>query len=122
MKAITKAEFFRRIKAGPTAKVASEFIKGNAEMTDDYVEQLLAKSEQLTFRSVAKVQTNAVMFNDNSWLWFDKPKNCDSRKAYLHSLEGNTFISLVDHRPAYSNQFGTPISEQTMVLVYQLAV
>lgn len=122
MKAISQSEFFRRIKAGPTAKVAAEYVKGNATMSDDYVEQLLAKTEQLKFRSIAKVQTNAVMFEDNSWLWFAKPKNCDSRKAYSHEIEGHTFISLVDHRPAYSNQFGTPISEQTTVLVYQLAV
>lgn len=122
MKEISVTEFFRRIKGAPTAKVGATAHQGMMCVSDDYVVELLAKTEQLTFRKVSKVQSNAFMFEDNSWIWFAKPRNCDSRNAYSHTIDGLSFVSLVDHRPAYENSFGTQISERTTILVYQLAV
>lgn len=122
MKPISQKEFFRKLIKGASAKVGAPNFPGNVEMNDTLVEELVNKAEQLVYRKVAHTQSNALKFENDSWFFFSKPKNCDSRKAYLHEIDGNTFISLVDHRPAYNNQFGTPISEKTMVLVYQLAI
>lgn len=120
MKKISQREFFRQLINGVSAKVGAPRFPGNVEMTDDIVMSMIAKCEPLKYRKVVHTQTNAIKFEDESWFYFDKPSNCDSRKAFRHDIDGNVFISLVDHRPAYENMFCNPFPELTMVLIYQI--
>lgn len=120
MKKISQKEFFRRLINGSSAKLGAPVYPGAVEISDNLVSQLLAKAESKVFRTVTHTQSNALMFDNKSWFFYQKPKNCDSREAYLHDINGIEVLTLVDHRPAYTNQFGTPISEQTMVLAYEI--
>lgn len=121
MQSITKKEFFRLLINGESVKAGYLVYPGEADISDKLIKQISEDNANTHYRKVTHVQSNAIMFEDKSWLWFDKPKNCDSRKAYRHEINGNVYISLVDHRPAYHNQFGTQISEQTMILAYKIA-
>ena len=120
MKKISQKEFFRYLMNGRSAKIGAPVYPGTKEMTDELAEQFLKEADNKVFRKVVRMQSNALMFDNQSWFYFSKPKNCDSRTAYLHDVAGTKVISIVDHRPAYANQFGTPIREQTMVLAYEL--
>lgn len=120
MKKISQKEFFRRLINGRSAKLGAPVYPGAVEISDNIASQLLAKAESKVFRTVTHTQSNALMFDNKSWFFYQKPKNCDSREAYLHDINGIEVLTLVDHRPAYTNQFGTPISEQTMVLAYEI--
>lgn len=120
MKKISQKDFFRRLINGRSAKLGAPVYPGTVEVTDQLAEQILSKAENKTFRTVTHTQSNALMFENNSWMFYSKPKNCDRREAYLHNINGSEVITLVDHRPAYSNQFGTPISEQTMIIAYEI--
>lgn len=122
MKKISKKEFFRLLINGRSAKIGAPIYQGTIEVTDELAEKLLKGAGDKVFRKVAKTQSNALIFEDESWFFFSKPKNCDSRTAYLHDVQGRKLVSLVDHRPAYVNPFGTAIREQTMVLTYEIAV
>lgn len=122
MKKISKKEFFRLLINGRSAKLGAPVYPGFKEITDELVEEVVKDAGSNMFRRVIRTQSNALMFEDESWFFFSKPKNCDSRTAYLHEVDGKKIISLVDHRPAYKNQFGTPIREQIMVLVYELEI
>jgi hypothetical protein len=122
MQSITKKEFFRLLEAGESARIGSPNYPGKMEVSDNLIKELSHKSESLKFRKVVYRQTNAIMFDNKSWFFFDKPKNCDSRKCFKTEIDDKTYIILVDHRPAYVNPFGTKISEKTMFLIYQLVV
>lgn len=120
MKKISQKDFFRRLINGRSAKLGTPIYPGAVEMSDNLAEQILSKAEHKIFRAVTHTQSNALMFDNESWFFYQKPKNCDSREAYLHNINGTEVITLVDHRPAYSSQFGTPISEKTMVFAYEI--
>lgn len=121
MKRISKKEFFRLLENGKSAKIGAPVFPGKAEVSDALAEELLSEAKEKIFRSVTQRQSNALMFEDESWFFFAKPKNCDSRTAFRHDLpNGKVVLILVDHRPFYKNGFGTSISEQTMVLAYEL--
>lgn len=120
MRKISQKEFFNLLINGSSAKVGAPVYSGKVEVTDSLVKDLAEKAENVEWRKVTHVQSNALKFENDSWMFFSKPKNCDSRNAYLHEIDRKVYISLVDHRPAYENQFGTPIKEQTMMLVYEL--
>lgn len=120
MKKISQKEFFRRLINGKSAKLGAPIYPGAVEVSDNLAEQILNDAEEKVFRTVTHTQSNALMFEDKFWFFYQKPKNCDSRTAYLHEINGKEVLLLVDHRPAYSNPFGTPISEQTMVLAYEI--
>ena len=121
MQSITKKEFFRLLIDGPSAKLGKSVYPGAIEMSDTFAKGLLDSADKPRQRKVTHVQSNAIMFEDESWMYFDKPKNCDSRKTYRHEIDGKAIITLVDHRPEYKNPFGTLISEQTMILAYEIA-
>lgn len=124
MQKITKKRFFDLIIGGASAKIGAPRYSGNAEINDAVVARLandVKDVKEEKFRKVVHRQSNAIKFEDDSWLFFDKPKNCDSRKAYLYEIKGETYVSLIDHRPAYNNAFGISIREQTIVLIYKLA-
>lgn len=120
MQKITKKRFFDLIMGGASAKIGAPHYSGNVEVDDAVVAKLANEVKTEKFRKVVHRQSNAIRFEDDSWLFFDKPKNCDSRKAYLYEINGVTYVSLIDHRPAYNNAFGTFISEQTIALIYKL--
>lgn len=120
MKKISQKEFFRRLINGKSAKLGAPVYPGSIEVTEKLAEEIFSKADEKVFRTVTHTQSNAFMFENESWFFYAKPKNCDSRDAYLHIINGVEVLLLVDHRPAYSNQFGTPISEQTMVLAYEI--
>ena len=120
MKKISQKEFFCRLINGKSAKLGAPVYPGAVEASDKLAEQIMRNAENKTFRTVVHTQSNALKFENNSWLFYSKPKNCDRRKAYLHNINGVDVLTLVDHRPAYNNQFGTSISEQTMMLVYEI--
>ena len=119
MKAISKKKFFELIIGTASAKIGAVTYKGQMEISDEVVLNIAQSVRDEKYRNVVHQQSNAIKFNDNSWFFFDKPKDCDSRKAFIYEISGNTFLSLVDHRPEYENQFGTPISEQTFALIYK---
>lgn len=121
MQSITKKEFFRLLINGGSVKAGYLVYSGMTEVSDELIKKMTEDNVNTHYRKVAHVQSNAIMFEDKSWLWFDKPQNCDSRKAYKHEINSDVYISLVDHRPAYQNRFGTQISEQTMILAYKIA-
>ena len=118
MNKISQKEFFYRLINGKSAKLCAPVYQGRVDVTDKLAEDIFSKADKKTFRSVIRTQSNALMFENKSWLFYSKPKNCDKREAYLHNINGVDVMLLVDHRPAYSNQFGTPISEQTTILAY----
>ncbi len=120
MKKISQKEFFRRLINGKSAKLGAPVYPGAVEVTDKLANEIFSKAKNKVFRSVTHTQSNALMFENNSWMFYNKPKNCDRREAYLHNINGSEVITLVDHRLAYSNQFVTPISEQTMILSYEI--
>lgn len=120
MKKISQKEFFRRLINGKSAKLGFPVYPGSVEMLDEIAEDIFSKAENKRFRSVTHTQSNALMFENKSWFFYAKPNNCDSRKAYIHSINGVEVLTLVDHRPAYTNQFGTPISEKTTILAYEI--
>lgn len=120
MKKISQKEFFRRLINGRSAKLGAPVYPGSIEVTDKLAEDIFSKADEKVFRSVTHTQSNALMFENKFWFFYAKPKNCDSRDAYLHIINGVEVLLLVDHRPAYTNQFGTPISELTMVLAYEI--
>lgn len=113
MKKISQKEFFRRLINGRSAKLGAPVYPGSIEVNDKLAEDIFSKADQKVFRSVTHTQSKF-------WFFYAKPKNCDSRDAYLHIINGVEVLLLVDHRPAYTNQFGTPISELTMVLAYEI--
>lgn len=120
MKKVSQKEFFRRLINWRSAKLGAPVYPGSIEVTDKLAEYIFSKADEKVFRSVTHTQSNALMFENESWFFYAKPKNCDSREAYLHIINGVEVLLLVDHRPAYTNQFGTPISELTMVLAYEI--
>lgn len=120
MKKISQKEFFRRLINGRSAKLGAPVYPGSIEVTDKLAEYIFSKADEKVFRSVTHTQSNALMFENESWFFYAKPKNCDSIEAYIHSINGVEVLLLVDHRPAYSNQFGTSISELTMILAYEI--
>lgn len=120
MQKITKKRFFDLIMGGASARIGAPRYSGNVEINDAVVASLANDVKEEKFRKIVHQQSNAIRFEDDSWLFFDKPKNCDSRKAYLYEINGGTYVSLIDHRPAYNNAFGTFISEQTIALIYKL--
>lgn len=120
MKKISQEEFFRRLINGRSAKLGAPVYPGSIEVTDKLAEYIFSKADEKVFRSVTHTQSNALMFENESWFFYAKPKNCDSREAYIHSINGVEVLLLVDHRPAYTNQFGTSISELTMILAYEI--
>lgn len=120
MKKISQKEFFRRLINGRSAKLGAPVYPGTIEVTDKLAEDIFSKANEKVFRSVTHTQSNALMFENESWFFYAKPKNCDSREAYIHSINGVDVLLLVDHRPAYTNQFGTPISEKTTILAYEI--
>lgn len=120
MKKISQKEFFRRLINGRSAKLGAPVYPGTIEVTDNLAEEIFSKADEKVFRTVTHTQSNALMFENKSWFFYAKPKNCDSREAYIHSINGVDVLLLVDHRPAYTNQFGTPISEITMILAYEI--
>lgn len=121
MNKISQKEFFCRLINGKSAKLGAPVYQGRVDVTDELAEDIFSKADKKTFRSVIYIQSNALMFENKSWLSYSKPKNCDKREAYLHNINGVDVMLLVDYRPAYSNQFGTPpISEQTTILAYEI--
>ena len=120
MQKITKKRFFDLIIGGASARIGAPRYSGNAEINNAVVSRLANDAKEEKFRKIVHRQSNAIKFEDDSWLYFDKPKNCDSRKAYLYEINGETYVSLIDHRPAYNNAFGTSIREQTIALIYKL--
>lgn len=120
MKKISQKEFFRRLINGRSAKLGTPVYPGSIVVTDKLAEDIFSKADEKVFRSVTHTQSNALMFENKSWFFYSKPKNCDSRDAYLHTINGVEVLLLVDHRPAYTNQFGTSISELTMILAYEI--
>lgn len=120
MKKISQKEFFRRLINGKSAKLGAPVYPGTIEVTDKLSEDIFSKADEKVFRSVTHTQSNALMFENKSWFFYAKPKNCDSRNAYLHIINGVEVLLLVDHRPAYTNQFGTPISEKMTILAYEI--
>ncbi len=120
MKKISQKEFFRRLINGRSAKLGAPVYPGTIEVTDKLAEDIFSKAYEKVFRSVTHTQSNALMFENKSWFFYSKPKNCDSREAYIHIINGVDVLLLVDHRPAYTNQFGTPISEKTTILAYEI--
>ncbi len=120
MQKITKKRFFDLIIGGASARIGAPRYSGNVEVDDAVVAKLADEVKEDKYRKVIHRQSNAIKFEDDSWLYFDKPKNCDSRKAYLYEINGETYVSLIDHRSAYNNAFGTSISEQTIALIYKL--
>lgn len=120
MKKISQNEFFRRLINGRSAKLGAPVYPGSIEVTDKLAEYIFSKADEKVFRSVTHTQSNALMFENESWFFYAKPKNCDSREAYIHSINGVEVLLLVDHRPAYTNQFGTSISEKTTILAYEI--
>ena len=121
MQSITKKEFFRLLINGQSAKLGMSVYPGAIEMSDTFAKGMLDSAGTVRQRKVTHVQSNAIKFEDDSWMYFDKPKNCDSRKTYRHEIDGKVIISLVDHRPEYKNPFGTLISEETKILAYEIA-
>lgn len=120
MKKISQKEFFRRLINGRSAKLGAPVYPGTIEVADNLAEDIFRKADEKVFRTVTHTQSNALMFENKSWFFYAKPKNCDSREAYIHSINGIDVLLLVDHRPAYTNQFGTPISEKTTILAYEI--
>lgn len=120
MQKITKKHFFNLIIGGASAKIGAPRYSGNVEVDDTVVAKLANEVKEERYRKVIHRQSNAIKFENGSWLFFDKPKNCNSRKAYLYEINGETYVSLIDHRSAYNNAFGTSISEQTIALIYKL--
>lgn len=120
MKKISQKEFFRRLINGKSAKLGAPVYPGSIEVTEKLAEEIFSKADEKVFRTVTHTQSNALMFENEFWFFYAKPKNCDSREAYIHSINGVEVLLLVDHRPAYTNQFGTPISEQTTILAYEI--
>lgn len=120
MKKISQKEFFCRLINGKSAKLGAPVYQGRVDVTDKLAEDIFSKSDKKVFRSVTHTQSNALMFENKSWFFYSKPKNCDRRDAYLHNIDDAEVLLLVDHRPAYANQFGTSISEQTMILAYEI--
>lgn len=105
---------------GASAKIGAPRYSGNIEVDDAVVVKLANEVKEVKYRKVVHRQSNAIKFENDSWLFFNKPKNCDSRKAYLYEINGETYVSLIDHRPSYNNAFGTSVSEQTKALIYKL--
>lgn len=120
MQKITKKRFFDLIIGGASARIGAPRYSGNVEINDAVVARLANDVKEEKFRKIVHRQSNAIKFEDDSWLFFNKPKNCDSRKAYQYEINGETYVSLIDHRPAYNNAFGTSIREQTIALIYKL--
>lgn len=120
MKKISQNEFFRRLINGRSAKLCAPVYPGTIEVTDKLAEDIFSTADEKVFRKVTHTQSNALMFENKSWFFYAKPKNCDSREAYTHSINGVDVLLLVDHRPAYTNQFGTPISEKTTIFAYEI--
>lgn len=120
MNKISQKEFFYRLINGKSAKLCAPVYQGRVDVTDKLAEDIFSKADEKVFRSVTHTQSNALMFENKSWFFYAKPKNYDSRNAYLHIINGVEVLLLVDHRPAYTNQFGTPISELTMILAYEI--
>lgn len=121
MQKITKKRFFDLIIGGASARIGAPRYSGNVEINDAVVASLANDGKEEKFRKVIHRQSNSIKFEDDSWLFFNKPKNCDSRKVYLYEINGETYVSLIDHRPAYNNTFSISISEQTIALIYKLA-
>lgn len=121
MQSITKKEFFRLLINGLSAKLGKSVYQGAIEMSDTVAKDLLDSAASLRYRKVTHTQSNAIKFEDESWMYFDKPKNCDSRKTYRHEIDGKVIITLVDHRPEYKNPLGALVSEQTLILAYEIA-
>ncbi len=120
MQSITKKEFFRLLINGASIKLGAPVYPGAIKMTDNLAKQLLDNAGEASPRKVVHTQSNAIKFDNESWFYFDKPKNCDSRNTFWHEIDGRVIITMVDHRPEYRNPFGTLISEQTMVLAYEI--
>lgn len=121
MQQISKKLFFELLTGTASAKIGAVPYQGNKVIDDSLVNELTCSLSTETYRNVVHRQSNAIKFEDNSWLYFEKPKSCDSRKAFIYEINGETFISLVDHRPKYNNAFGTLINEQIFALIYKLA-
>jgi hypothetical protein len=121
MQSIKQTEFFRLLIKSTSAKVGVLYFKQPFVPTDEWVRQEVAKVvTPLKFRVVEHTQTNGMMFEGGSWLMYRKRPHVDSRTTYKTEIDGKTYIILVDHRPAYQNQFGTQINEQAYALLYQL--
>lgn len=115
-------KFIQRLCDNKSARIANVTVKvtgGAFVPTTYFIEQELAKVETLNFRSVEHRQTNAIRFVGGSWLMFDRPKHTN-RQCYSISIGETEYLLMVTHREPYTNDFGTPITEQSSVLIYQI--
>ena len=71
---------------GASAKIGAPRYSGNVEVDDSVVARLANEVKEEKYREVVHRQSNAIKFENDSWLFFDKPKNCDSRKTYLYEI------------------------------------
>lgn len=114
MKMISQKEFFRRRINGSYAKYGSPIYLGSIEVSDKLTEDIFSKTDEKVFRLVNHTPSYVLMFENQSWLLYTMPKDCDSRDAYIHS------INCVDHCPAYCNQFDPSRARRTMFFSYEI--
>lgn len=120
MHKVSRKDFFRMLCENPSAKVGVFTIDGEFTPTAVWLAEQMKEKIPIAYRRVIHQQSNAIMFDNESWFFFDKPSNCDYRQTFMQHYQDHDMLIMVDHRPAYSNQFGTPIKEITTVLIYAL--
>lgn len=121
MKKIAFAQFVNLLCATESARISNKTIPGVNHTPDDIFVDIMCKvCPAETYRKVEHRQSNAIRFEGGSWLMFKPLNKHTKRTAYEHEDNGQLFLMLIDSRKAYENPFGTPIEEQTTVLLYKL--
>ncbi len=87
--------------------------------TTHFLEEIIEESGTPYFRTVEHRQTNAIRFSGGSWLEFNKSKHV-SRRCYAEKWHDKEFIIMVDHQEPYTDDFGTSVREQSVLLIYML--
>lgn len=123
MKKIPFTQFIQQICENESAKICSKTIKSDNFIPNRaFVENEERNCSEVTYRKVVKKQTNAICFENESWLYFKPLNKHTTRKAYQFDTASARYLMLVDTRESYVNAFGTPISALTMVLLYKLKI
>ncbi len=121
MKKIAFTKFVDMISATESARVCVKTVPGITHYPDDLVAGIdLSKEPETVYRKVEHRQSNAIRFEGGSWLQFRPMNKHTKRTAYEIEENGGHFLMLIDKRVPYENQFGTPISGQTTIMIYKL--
>jgi predicted methyltransferase len=98
MEKITQKEFKRLLTEKQNCLIGVKSAKNKIENLEDIILNFdLTQIKQENFRTVKKVQTNALQFSNNSWLHFD---NLAQEKSYYKL--NNFIISLEIYKSEYT--------------------